>query len=153
MVLFFSRNVFETDPTEDDATLVAIKRIAAGNLFHLCAASGTPLVLVPFVCCPAQVVRLDTFAFVPLGATAKAHIRFTLRTAYLLLAARLLNQVIAVGIGAPLCVLALFTCYHLVILVYFFVNAKFFFAAVFFNVRGLDVDVAVILQATHFYAI
>ena len=136
MVLFFDRDVFETDPTEDYSALIAIKRIAAGNLLYLRAAAGTPLVLVPFVCCPTEVVRFDALALVPLGAAAEAHIRFTLKAAYMLLAvaARLLNQVVAVRVGAPLCVLALFPRYHLVILIYFFVNAQFLFSAEFFDV-------------------
>lgn len=155
MVLFFGRDVFETDPTEDYSALIAIKRIAAVNLLYLRAAAGTPLVLVPFACCPTEVIRLDALAIVPLDAAAEAHIRFTLKAAYLLLAvaARLLNQVVAVRVGAPLCILALFPRYHLMILIYFFVNAQFLFAAVFFDVRGLNVDVTVILQAPHFNAI
>jgi hypothetical protein len=40
-----------------------------------------------------------------------------------------------------------------VILVYFFVDAQFLFAAVLFYVRGFKVEFAVSLQAPHFYAL
>ena len=148
-------DVLETDPTEDYSALITVKRVASINLLHLRAAPGAPLILVPFVAAPAEVIGSQTLALVPLDAAAKAHISPALRAAYLLLAvaAGLINQVVAVGVRAPLCVCALFERHHLMILVYLFVDAQFLSAAVFFDVRGFKVEVTVSLQAPHFDAL
>ncbi len=86
MVVFLLGDVFETDPAEYYSALVAVKRVASIDLLHLRAAAGAPLVLVPFVAAPAEVIGSQTLAFVPFDAAAEAHICPALRAAYLLLA-------------------------------------------------------------------
>jgi hypothetical protein len=55
IILFFS-NVLQTNPTENDATLSAIKFITSFYLLYQSTASRTPLKLVSFVITPTEII-------------------------------------------------------------------------------------------------
>ena len=138
IILFFS-NVLQTNPTENDATLSAIKFITSFYLLYQSTASRTPLKLVSFVITPTEIISGQAFALMPFSATTETHVGFATWTSHLsdANATRFVYQIITIWIGAPFRILRLFFLLHLVVLVHFFVNSQLFLVAKFFYIRNL----------------